>query len=82
MHDAAFVVLGVTLLVSLVAFGFIFRTEKKWRANMVVSWVTAALIVPSFIVKGIAFYFFLAACLLWCEAAAVRLLRRTGAPPT
>lgn len=82
IHDAAFVVLGATLLVSLVAFGFVFRTEKKWSANAVISWMTAASIVPSFTAKGIAFYFFLASYLVWCEAAAVRLLRRIGAPPT
>jgi hypothetical protein len=76
IHDAAFIILGVALLASLVAFGFVFRTENKWHANAVISWVTAALIVPSFIVKGIAFYFFLAAFLAWCEADAVRLLRR------
>lgn len=75
IHDAAFVVLGVTLLASLAAFGFVFRGEEKWRANAVISWVTAALIVPSFIMKGFAFYFFLAAFLVWSEAAALRLLR-------
>jgi hypothetical protein len=82
IHDAAFVVLGATLLVSLVAFGFVFRADRKWSANAVISWVTAASIVPSFTAKGIAFYLFLASYLVWCEAAAIRLLRRIGAPPT
>jgi hypothetical protein len=75
IHDAAFAVLGVTLLVSLVVFGFVFRREKEWRVNAVVSWVTAALTLPSFIMKGFVFYFFLAAVLVWCEAAAFQVLR-------
>jgi hypothetical protein len=82
IHDAAFVVLGATLLASLVAFGFAFRAGRKWNVHAVISWVTAALLVPSFVIKGIAFYFFLAAYLVWCEAAGLKLLRRAGAPPT
>jgi len=76
IHDGAFVVLGVTLLASLVAFGFVFRGEKSWRANAVLSWVTATLIVPSFTIKGITFYFFLVGFLAWCETAAFKLWRR------
>ena len=74
IHDAAFAVLGCTLLASLAAFGFAFRSRGKWT-TAIFSWVTAALMVPSFTEKGIVFYFFLAAFLAWCEAAAVQLLR-------
>ena len=76
IHDAAFVVLGVVLFASLAAFGFVFLAKGKWRANAVLSWSTAALIVPAFTLKGVAFYLFLVAVLLWCEAAALRALRR------
>jgi hypothetical protein len=76
IHDAAFVFLGISLFASLAAFGLVFRGKEKWRANAVISWVTAALIVPAFIVKGFAFYVFLAAFLAWSEAAAIQLLRR------
>lgn len=80
IHDAAFVALGVSLIASLVAFGFVFRSGKKWGAGATISWVTAGLIVPAFAIKGITFYFFLAASLAWCEMAALRLLRRAGEP--
>jgi len=80
IHDAAFVSLGATLIPSLVAFGFIFRTGKTRWAATVISWATAALIVPAFAIKGITFYFFLAASLTWCEAAGIQLLRRAGEP--
>jgi hypothetical protein len=72
----------VALLASLTAFGFVFRSGKKRDATALVSWLTAALIVPSFILKGISFSFFLAAYLSWCVAAALKLRRRAGTPPT
>jgi hypothetical protein len=74
IHDAAFAVTGTALLASLACFGFAFCGRGKW-VSAVFSWMTAALIVPSFTVKGIVFYFFLAAFLAWCEAQAVTLLR-------
>lgn len=75
IHDTAFAVLGVTLLASLAIFGLVFLRARGWRVSAVLSWVTVALIVPSFTVKGIVFYFFLAAILAWCETVALRLLR-------
>jgi hypothetical protein len=73
VHDAAFICLGVTLLASLVIFGFAFRSRAGWRLNSIIALVTSALIIPSFTVKGFVFYFFLAAFLTWCEMTAVRL---------
>jgi hypothetical protein len=73
IHDAAFGSLGAALLLSLAVFGFVFL-GRRWRVNVVLSWVTVALVVPSFTVKGFVFYFFLAAVLAWCPAAAVRML--------
>ena len=78
LHDAAFGLLGAALCLSLAAFGLAFRAQAKRRAIVLFSWATAALVVPSFAVKGIVFYAFLAAFLAWCEAAAI-VLRRS--PP-
>jgi hypothetical protein len=75
LHDAAFAVLGAALSLSLAAFGFSFRTAGRGRAMMLFSWITAALIVPAFAVKGLAFYAFLAVFLTWCVAAALALRR-------
>jgi hypothetical protein len=74
IHDASFVVLGAALVSAMAVFGFAFL-RRGWRAHAVLSWVTVGLIVPSFTAKGLVFYFFLAAVLAWCEAAAVRVLR-------
>jgi Protein of unknown function (DUF998) len=81
IHDAAFAVLGAALLASLAAFGFVFRRQGK-RGMAIFSWLTVALTVPSFIVKGIVFYVFLAAFMAWCELTALQLLAQaTGRRP-
>jgi hypothetical protein len=77
VHDADFLLLGTALVASLAIFGFVFRARKVWRALAAPTWVTAAVIVPSFIVKGITFYLFLLAFLTWCEATGLRLLRHS-----
>ena len=82
VHDAAFAVFGAALSGSLVMFGVVFQAEAGPRARTVLSWITAALIVPSFLIKGITFYFFLALYMAWCETAGVMLLRRAGMTPT
>ena len=76
IHDAAFLALGAALFASLAAFGFVFLARERWRANAILSWSTAALIVPAFSLKGAAFYLFLAAVLTWCEVTALKFLRR------
>jgi hypothetical protein len=73
IHDAAFVVMGLSMCASLALFAAAFL-RWKWRVDAALSLVTCALVVPSFTVKGIVFYFFLAAALAWWEAAAFRML--------
>ena len=75
LHDTAFAVLGAALSLSLAAFGFSFRAAGRGRTMAIFSWTTAALIVPAFAVKGLAFYAFLAVFLTWCVAAALALRR-------
>ena len=70
IHDSAFGLMGASLCLSLAAFGLAFRAQGGKLPIAVFSWTTAALVVPSFAVKGIVFYAFLAAFLAWCEAAA------------
>jgi Protein of unknown function (DUF998) len=79
IHDGAFSVLGAALLLSLAAFGFVFKWRGKW-GMAIFSWLTAALTVPSFVVKGIVFYVFLAAFMAWCELTALQLLRLAVGP--
>ena len=73
LHDASFVVIGSTLMPAMLLLGFVFLKEKRWKDLAVYTWVTVALAVPTFWMKGFAFYIFLFAILVWCEVIALRL---------
>ena len=73
LHDGFFVLLGFTFMPAMVLLGFVFRTEPHWNNLALYTWITVALAVPTFWLKGLAFYFFLLAALIWCEVIALRL---------
>ncbi|HEX6269945.1 MAG TPA: DUF998 domain-containing protein [Anaerolineales bacterium] len=73
LHDTFFVLLGLTLMPSMLVLGFVFRQKERWKNLSVYTWCTVALAVPTFWLKGAAFYVFLLAILVWDEIIAVRL---------
>ena len=73
LHDSFFVVLGLTFMPAMVLLGVAFRKDAHWENLTVYTWVTVALAVPTFWLKGLAFYVFLLATLIWCEVIAFRL---------
>ena len=73
LHDAFFVLLGLTLMPGMLALGRAFQHDSRWRGLAVFTWVTAALSLPTFFLKGLLFYVFLGAILLWSEIVALRL---------
>ena len=73
LHDLSFVLLGITLMPSMILLGFAFRHTLQWRSLSSYTWLTALLAVPTFSLKGSAFYIFLLAILVWCEVIAIRL---------
>jgi len=75
LHDLCFVLLGLSLLGAMLLLGKAFQDEPRWRGYGIYTWITAALAVPSFFLKGVAFYFFLLAILVWSEMIAIRLLK-------
>jgi hypothetical protein len=75
IHDASFAALGLTLFPSMLAFGFAFLQSPAWRSLGAYTFLTAALAIPTFALKGIAFYVFLAAILAWMVVTARRLAR-------
>ncbi len=79
VHDAAFVLLGATLLPAQALLGARFRHDPAWRGHAAYTWLTVALALPAFVLKGAAFYLFLAASLSWFVVTAARLLGRGGA---
>lgn len=74
LHDMFFVLLGLALLVSMFALGQAFQTDPRWKGYGLYTYVTAVLGLPSFAMKGAAFYVFLAAILTWSFVIARKLL--------
>jgi len=73
LHDLSFVLLGITLMPAMILLGFGFRHSEQWRSLSSYTWGTALLAVPTFSLKGAAFYIFLLAVLTWCEVMAFQL---------
>jgi hypothetical protein len=78
LHDQSFLLLVLTLLPAKIFLGQAFRDDARWRYLDHYTWITVALAIPAFILKGIAFYIFLGSVLLWNEIIAARsyLIRR------
>ncbi len=73
LHDLSFVILGITLLPAMGMLGKAFQDDPRWRGYGIYTWLTAAFAIPSFFIKGAAFYVFLFLILLWNEIIALRL---------
>jgi hypothetical protein len=73
LHDGFFVLLGLTLMPAMLVLGFVFRRNERWKNLSIYTWATVALAVPTFWLKGMAFYVFLLAILIWDEVIALRL---------
>ena len=71
LHDGFFVLLGLTLMPSMLVLGFVFRQKEQWKDLSIYTWSTVALAVPTFWLKGVAFYVFLLAILVWDEVIAL-----------
>ena len=75
LHDLSFVLLGLTLMPSMLLLGLAFRRTEYWKGLANYTSVTIALAIPAFWLKGAAFYIFLLAVLAWNEVIAIRLLQ-------
>ena len=75
LHDLSFVLLGITLMPGMLMLGASFRCDPRWVDLAVYSFATASLALPTFFIKGVAFYVFLVAILIWCEVMTFRLWR-------
>lgn len=73
LHDSFFAVLGVMLMSGMLLLGRVFQKNEEWKNLSIYTWGTLALVIPTFWLKGMAFYVFLTAILLWSEVVAFRL---------
>ncbi len=77
LHDLSFVLLGLSLMPAMIILGVAFRDDTRWHTFGLYTWITAALALPTFFVKGAFFYVFLFAVLLWTELVAWKLVKDT-----
>lgn len=75
LHDAFFAVLGLSLMPGMFLLGRVFQKHRHWKNLSLYTWGTLALVIPTFWLKGVAFYIFLLAILTWSEVIAFRLRR-------
>jgi hypothetical protein len=74
VHDAAFVVFALALLLALLALSLRMRGRPPWRRHARLTLATAALCAACLVLPGVAYYGFVAAALAWIEATAFKLL--------
>ena len=82
LHDLSFVLLGLTLMPAMILLGFAFRKDDNWINLSPYTWITVALALPAFWLKGAAFYIFMLAVLIWCEVIAFHLIKPALKPPS
>jgi Protein of unknown function (DUF998) len=73
LHDSFFALLGLTLMPGMLLLGRVFQRHDGWKNLSNYTWITLALVIPTFWLKGVAFYIFLLAILTWSVVVAVRL---------
>jgi hypothetical protein len=73
LHDSFFALLGVMMMFGMLLLGRVFQKHERWKDLAVYTWATLALVIPTFWLKGLAFYVFLLAILIWSEVVAWRL---------
>jgi hypothetical protein len=73
LHDSFFAVLGLTLMPGMLLLGRVFQKHEQWKNLSIYTWITLALIIPTFWLKGVAFYVFLLAILTWSVVVALKL---------
>lgn len=73
LHDLSFVILGIMLMPAMFTLGLAFWRDVNWKNLAAYTWITAALAIPTFALKGPDFYIFLLAILIWSEVLAIRL---------
>jgi hypothetical protein len=73
LHDSFFALLGLTLMPGMLLLGRAFQRNEQWKNLTLYTWATLVLVVPTFWLKGLAFYVFLLAILTWIAVIAARL---------
>jgi hypothetical protein len=75
IHDAGYVLLGISFVPGMIVLARQLRQFPEWKAHAHVTWLAVALIIPTFILKGVALYIFLLTILTWYGLTSLRILQ-------
>jgi len=73
LHDGFFALLGLSLMPGMLLLGRVLQKNEAWKDLAYYTWGTLLFVLPTFWLKGAAFYVFLLAVLTWSVIIAVRL---------
>ena len=73
LHDGFFALLGLTMMPGMLRLGRVFQKNERWKDLALYTWGTLAFVIPTFWLKGVAFYVFLLAILTWSVVIGLRL---------
>ena len=73
LHDSAYVLLGISFVPGMIVLAQHFRQMPEWRLQARLTWLAVALIIPTFIIKGVALYIFLFTILIWYELITLKI---------
>lgn len=77
LHDGFFALLGLTMMPGMFLLGRVFQKHEKWKNLAFYTWSSLILVIPTFWLKGLAFYVFLLVILTWIVVVAMRLRATT-----
>jgi hypothetical protein len=81
LHDGFFALLGLTMMPGMLLLGRVFQKHTHWKDLSIYTWATLAFVIPTFWLKGLAFYVFLLAILTWSVVIALRLKKQHSSRP-
>ena len=79
LHDGFFALLGFTMMPGMLLLGRVFQKTQHWKDLALYTWGTLAFVIPTFWLKGVAFYVFLLAILTWSLVVAIKLKKSHSA---
>lgn len=81
LHDSAYVLLGLSFIPGQLVLARHFARSPEWKPYAGLTWWAVVIIIPSFIIKGVAFYILLLTMLTWYELISLKIWKVASSPP-
>lgn len=73
IHDGAYVLLGISFMPGMIVLARLFKQLPEWKGYDRLTWLAVIIIIPTFILKGVALYAFLVTILAWYGLISARI---------